>query len=129
MKPRITINTNKAGELEIWLNEAGRDLLVRELLRFSEQSDHFHSGRKGSAVKSRCKLVHTRTGIRSWSGARSCIARMNGTRATIHRCWSNRHLPALSPAASRPERLGPGSARSLCERSGRDDGQRVEMSE
>lgn len=44
MKPRITINTNKGGELEIWLNEAGRDLLVRELQHLSERSDHFHLG-------------------------------------------------------------------------------------
>jgi hypothetical protein len=44
MKPRITINTNKDGELEIWLNEAGRDLLVKELQHLSQQSDHFHFG-------------------------------------------------------------------------------------
>jgi hypothetical protein len=42
MKPRITINTTKDGEFEIWLNESGRDLLVRELLSLSEKSDHFH---------------------------------------------------------------------------------------
>ena len=44
MRPRITINTADDGELEIWLNEAGRDLLVRELLHLSEASDHFHFG-------------------------------------------------------------------------------------
>jgi hypothetical protein len=44
MRPRITINQNKDGELEIWLNEAGRDLLVRELQHLSEQNDHFHLG-------------------------------------------------------------------------------------
>ncbi len=44
MKPRITINTNADGELEIWLNEAGRNLLVRELQHLSERSDHFHLG-------------------------------------------------------------------------------------
>ena len=44
MKPRITINTNNDRELEIWLNPAGRDLLVRELQRLSEGSDHFHFG-------------------------------------------------------------------------------------
>ncbi len=44
MKPRITISTNSDGELEISLNEAGRDLLVRELQHLSEQSDHFHFG-------------------------------------------------------------------------------------
>ena len=44
MKPRITINQNKDGELEIWMNEAGRDLLVRELQHLSERSDHFHLG-------------------------------------------------------------------------------------
>ena len=44
MKPRITINTNRDGELEIWLNPAGRDLLVRELQSLTEKSDHFHFG-------------------------------------------------------------------------------------
>jgi hypothetical protein len=44
MKPRITINTNGDGELEISLNEAGRDLLVRELQQLSQRSDHFHFG-------------------------------------------------------------------------------------
>lgn len=42
MSPRITINMSADGELEIWLNEQGRDLLVRELRAMSEKSDHFH---------------------------------------------------------------------------------------
>lgn len=42
MKPRITINSTKDGQLEIWLNQAGRDLLVKELQHLSERSDHFH---------------------------------------------------------------------------------------
>jgi hypothetical protein len=42
MKARITINMNKGGELEIWLNEEGCDLLVRELQRLGEKNDHFH---------------------------------------------------------------------------------------
>lgn len=44
MKPRITVDINAEGELEIWVNEAGRDLLVRELRHLSEDSDHFHLG-------------------------------------------------------------------------------------
>lgn len=44
MRPRITISNNKDGELEIWLNASGRDLLVRELQHLSEDSDHFHLG-------------------------------------------------------------------------------------
>ena len=42
MKPRITINTTPSGEIEIWLNEQGRDLLVRELQALDEKNDHFH---------------------------------------------------------------------------------------
>ena len=42
MRPRITINRTKEGELELWLNPAGRDLLVRELQHLSEKSDHFN---------------------------------------------------------------------------------------
>ncbi len=48
MKARITINTSREGELEVWLNEAGRDLLVRELQRLSELSDHFHLAPEGN---------------------------------------------------------------------------------
>ncbi|MDU7519903.1 MAG: hypothetical protein E7K72_00685 [Roseomonas mucosa] len=42
MKPRITVSTSADGELEIWLNEAGRDLLVRQLQGLHAGSDHFH---------------------------------------------------------------------------------------
>ena len=46
MKPRITINLNKDGELETWLHEAWRDLPVRDLQHLSERSNHFHLGPK-----------------------------------------------------------------------------------
>jgi hypothetical protein len=42
MQPRITISRSKDGELEIWLNPTGRDLLVRELQHLNERNDHFH---------------------------------------------------------------------------------------
>ena len=42
MKPRITISTTETGELEIWINEVGRDLLVKELQHLSATSDHFY---------------------------------------------------------------------------------------
>jgi hypothetical protein len=44
MSARITINLAASGVLEIWLNEQGRDLLVRELQHLSEKWDHFHLG-------------------------------------------------------------------------------------
>lgn len=44
MKPRITVNVTAEGEFEIWVNQAGRDLLVKELQHLSEKSDHFHFG-------------------------------------------------------------------------------------
>jgi hypothetical protein len=44
MNARITINLTADGELEVWLNEEGRDLLVQELQHLSEKSDHFHFG-------------------------------------------------------------------------------------
>ena len=40
MTARITINMNKEGSLEIWLNEEGRDLLVSQLQHLSKKSDH-----------------------------------------------------------------------------------------
>ena len=42
MGPRITINLTAGGEFEIWLNEEGRDLLVRELKQLNENNEHFH---------------------------------------------------------------------------------------
>ena len=44
MKPRITVNTTKDDQIEIWLNEAGRDLLVKQLLGLNEQNEHLHLG-------------------------------------------------------------------------------------
>jgi hypothetical protein len=42
VRPRITINLSADGELEVSMNEQGRDLLVRELQKLSETNDHFH---------------------------------------------------------------------------------------
>jgi hypothetical protein len=42
MKARVTLSLREDGELEIWINREGRDLLVRELSALSEQNDHFH---------------------------------------------------------------------------------------
>jgi len=44
MTARITISAKPDGELEIWLNPEGRDLLVRELQALSPMNDHFHLG-------------------------------------------------------------------------------------
>jgi hypothetical protein len=44
MKPRITVDVNAHGEFEIWINEAGRELLVKKLQALSERNDHFHLG-------------------------------------------------------------------------------------
>jgi hypothetical protein len=44
MKPRITLNMTAGGELEIWVNETGRDRLVQELQALNERNDHFHLG-------------------------------------------------------------------------------------
>jgi hypothetical protein len=42
MKARITVSVEPDGSFDIWLNEAGRDLLIKELQGLSERSDHFH---------------------------------------------------------------------------------------
>jgi hypothetical protein len=42
MSARITVNLNAGGVFEIWMNEEGRDLLVRELQGLSEKNDHLH---------------------------------------------------------------------------------------
>ncbi len=52
MFPRITMNMTSEGELEIWLNDKGRNLLVRELQALNEKNDHFHLGAfEGAEVK------------------------------------------------------------------------------
>jgi hypothetical protein len=69
MAPRITMNTTPDGELEIWLNQEGRDLLVRELTGLSETRDHFHLGTfEGAEVAMRAQpyrqsdtILHTGT--------------------------------------------------------------------
>lgn len=42
MKPRITVSLQPDGGFEIWINEAGRELLIKELRGLSERWDHFH---------------------------------------------------------------------------------------
>ena len=42
MKPRITLSVTSDGQLEIWLNEKGRDLLVAQLQALNERNDHIH---------------------------------------------------------------------------------------
>ncbi len=42
MEPRITISVSAEGELEIFLNETGREKLIEELQRLDHGNDHFH---------------------------------------------------------------------------------------
>jgi hypothetical protein len=42
MASRITISVRDDNFVEIYLNEEGRDLLVRELQRLSANNDHLH---------------------------------------------------------------------------------------
>jgi len=42
MADRITINIASSGVLEIWLNEEGRNLQVRELQALNQNNDRFH---------------------------------------------------------------------------------------
>ena len=42
MEPRVTISIDEEGVLEIWINEAGRDALLKELSDLDERNDHFH---------------------------------------------------------------------------------------
>ena len=66
MSTRITISISATGELELWLNEAGRDLLLRKLTALSERSDHFHLGAyegaetelSDRAYRSTDKIIH-----------------------------------------------------------------------
>lgn len=42
MKPRVTVSLQPEGGFAIWINESGRELLIRELQGLSERWDHFH---------------------------------------------------------------------------------------
>ncbi len=56
MKPRITLSLDRDDQIEIWINEAGRDALVQELQALSPQNDHFHlqpEGFQGVPTQSR----------------------------------------------------------------------------
>jgi hypothetical protein len=44
---RIHINANKHREIELWLNEEGRDLVVHELQKLGPEHDHVHLGPSG----------------------------------------------------------------------------------
>jgi hypothetical protein len=44
MSARVTVNLTASGTFEIWLNEEGRDLLVKELQRLNAGNEHFHLG-------------------------------------------------------------------------------------
>ena len=48
MAARITPNLTADGDLEIWLNPEGRDVLVKEQQGLSERNDHFHFGPRPS---------------------------------------------------------------------------------
>lgn len=47
MGARITVNVTAGGVLEVWLNEEGRDLLVRELQSLDAKHDHLHLAPEG----------------------------------------------------------------------------------
>jgi hypothetical protein len=69
MKLRITITTrNGDGFVEIWLNEAGRDLLVKELQGLNEKWDHFHLDREEYAMDVPVQTVPYRVGdiVHAW---------------------------------------------------------------
>ena len=58
MTARITINLSTEGELELWLNPEGRDLLVRELQGLSERNDlrQSRNGQNGTCAENRHPL-------------------------------------------------------------------------
>ena len=81
MTPRITMNMTSRGELELWFNEEGRDLLVRELIALSETNDHFHLGSfEGADVRLSTRTYRPTDTIlhaaRQYSGQTNGIARI-----------------------------------------------------
>jgi hypothetical protein len=66
VKPRITMNLTAGGELEIWVNKGGRDLLVRELQKLNESNEHFHLSPDGEVATS--TTAYSPTDKIIWSG-------------------------------------------------------------
>jgi hypothetical protein len=61
MKPRITMALTADEELNISLNPAGRDLLVRELQTLNETSEHFHLAPNGRGEVEVCTRAYRPT--------------------------------------------------------------------
>jgi hypothetical protein len=76
----MTMNLTADGELELWINEAGRDLLVRELQNLNEKNEHFHLFPVERLIRRR-SLTARRT--RSFGLVRYCSVPRNGTRSTF----------------------------------------------
>jgi hypothetical protein len=68
MKARITFSTSSNGTLEVFVNEAGRDLLVEELKHLSRKSDHFHFGPEeyGMEVPVQTRPYHEGDTVHEW---------------------------------------------------------------
>ena len=89
MAPRITLNLTADGELEIWLNPEGRDVLVKELQGLSERNDHFHFGPSPSGEVEVSSRAY-RPDESSWSMGKSSSDQTDGTPSTIRMLWASR---------------------------------------
>ena len=88
MKPRVTINLRADGELELWINSEGRDLLVQELLGLGEERDHIHLTPKDwGPAEVKLSQRSYRTTDKVILSARYCFGRMNGTARIFRMFW------------------------------------------
>ena len=85
MAPRITLNLTTGRELEIWINEEGRDLLVRKLQALSETSEHFHLGAFDDAEVKTCANAY-RPSDEIINSAKFSFATTNGIGGTTRTC-------------------------------------------
>ena len=64
-KPRITITTTPSGFIEIWMNPAGRELLVSHIMALNESNEHLHFG-EGEDVELSPRAYRPEDKVHAW---------------------------------------------------------------
>ena len=100
MKPRITINQNKDGELEIWLNEAGETYWCASFSISGNGVIISILVPRSSMARYRSKVAPIVREIESSNGAKLCSARTHGTPNIFRMCLRAESSNGLVPLST-----------------------------